>query len=898
MGAFKPHADETHDLGSTTARWKDVHADRLVISGENNLSTELTSEIGGPLSMSSNKIIDLADPIDPTDAATKGYVDGVTQGLSANDSVRVKDSVRVATTEAIELTPSITNSDSSTIYISSGDDPDLYDSFIGLTIDGVVLSQNDRILIKNGADPNNEGSVSNKWNGIYIHDGSDDNGMTLKLTRAVDFDAASEIEKGAHFFVEEGTVNADSGYVLTTDGPITIGTTELQFVQFSGAGQITSGTGLTKSGNTLSVSGISISEFADATIQTKTEVSAGGGVAGFIDNDTSLLTAAAIKQYIESQNFGSGSGDITGVNIIAGTGLSGSVNTASGAHTQTLSVNGHLEDIAGLSPNDNDFIVYDASADNGNGEYITANAESARDALGLGSISTQDSDSVSITGGIITGLSNLEVAGENTSKLKLYHSSIYKDNGPEIEFRRYNSEGLESLDNLGEIWFKGSENNSNFYSSAAIICEADGSWAPGTSHPGSLVFYTTQTDSIQEVLRLDSYQNATFANDVSIGGTLNAGEAILESDDSEIGTLTLAPGSITASSGNITFDNEHLSTEGSITAESGFIGPRIHASLPHPVYSSGLVASSDGSIVFLVDQNADPSKPSTGLTFYKNSFSSSNKFTEIDADGELTLYGNSIVNCDKIKIKEPVNILLDSLAQNGLHLVSASNDYDIWSIYRSGSLLGFARTTDGTNFSQIGYINPSSPPNQIDFTGQHRSIAAEPASISTDDIGKIVVSSGSYNNLSAENQSKPSIDESLPTIMLSSTRKDKKVYGVISSLEDPSETTRQYNIGIFGSILEKNGQDDNRVIVNSVGEGAIWVCNINGNLENGDYITTCEVSGLGMKQDDDLLHNYTVAKITQDCVFDLDATNYDVVEFVHEGQTYRKAFVGCTYHCG
>ena len=76
------------------------------------------------------------------------------------------------------------------------------------------------------------------------------------------------------------------------------------------------------------------------------------------------------------------------------------------------------------------------------------------------------------------------------------------------------------------------------------------------------------------------------------------------------------------------------------------------------------------------------------------------------------------------------------------------------------------------------------------------------------------------------------------------------------------------------------------------------MCNINGNLENGDYITTCEVPGYGMLQDDDLLHNYTVAKITQDCTFELDNPNYDCVEFEHEGQTYRKAFVGCTYHCG
>ena len=87
-------------------------------------------------------------------------------------------------------------------------------------------------------------------------------------------------------------------------------------------------------------------------------------------------------------------------------------------------------------------------------------------------------------------------------------------------------------------------------------------------------------------------------------------------------------------------------------------------------------------------------------------------------------------------------------------------------------------------------------------------------------------------------------------------------------------------------------EGDERVIVNSLGEGAIWITNINGNLENGDYITSSTAAGLGQKQDDDVLHNYTVAKITQDCDFSSGE------EFEHNGNTYKKQFVGCTYHCG
>ena len=73
------------------------------------------------------------------------------------------------------------------------------------------------------------------------------------MTRATDANADAEVTSGMFTFVEEGTVNADSGFVLTTDGSITVGSTSLSFAQFSGAGQITAGDGMSKTGNTLDV---------------------------------------------------------------------------------------------------------------------------------------------------------------------------------------------------------------------------------------------------------------------------------------------------------------------------------------------------------------------------------------------------------------------------------------------------------------------------------------------------------------------------------------------------------------------------------------------------------------------------------------------------------------------
>ena len=196
------------------------------------------------------------------------------------------------------------------------------------------------------------------------------------------------------------------------------------------------------------------------------------------------------------------------------------------------------------------------------------------------------------------------------------------------------------------------------------------------------------------------------------------------------------------------------------------------------------------------------------------------------------------------------------------------------------------------NGSSRGYLLSGSDVDQITFTGQHKNIPLAGSSQNyKNHIGKIVISTGTYYNLNKDiSKESPTINESLPKIALSTTINDKKVWGVVSSAEDSTSTTREENSGVFVSTIEK---EDDRVWVNSVGEGAVLITNINGNLENGDYITTSAIEGLGMKQDDDLLHNYTVAKITQDCNFATGTT-----DIIHNGTTYKMKLVGCTYHCG
>ena len=114
-----------------------------------------------------------------------------------------------------------------------------------LTVDGVATVLNDEILVKDEA--------TGSDNGVYVVTTEGTGGVAFILTRRTDFDQDAEVTAGAHLFVAEGTTLSDTGWVLSTDDPITVDTTALTFVQFSSAGVIIAGDGLLKTGNTLDV---------------------------------------------------------------------------------------------------------------------------------------------------------------------------------------------------------------------------------------------------------------------------------------------------------------------------------------------------------------------------------------------------------------------------------------------------------------------------------------------------------------------------------------------------------------------------------------------------------------------------------------------------------------------
>ena len=245
----------------------------------------------------------------------KTYVDSVANGLD------VKASVRVATTA--NLAASYNNGAGTLTASSNG----------AIAIDGVTLSTNDRVLVKDQS--------TAAQNGFYKVTATGGAGSAFVLTRTPDADAASELTAGAFTFTEEGTANADNGYVLSTNGAITLGTTSITFEQFSGAGQIAAGNGLTKTGNTIDAVGTSnrISVSANAI-----------DISNAYVGQTSITTLGTIT-----------TGTWNGTAIAVGSGGTGLTSIAKGSVLVANSAN-TLSALDGGGSNDG-FLAYTASSD-------------------------------------------------------------------------------------------------------------------------------------------------------------------------------------------------------------------------------------------------------------------------------------------------------------------------------------------------------------------------------------------------------------------------------------------------------------------------------------------------------------------------------------------------------
>ena len=361
-----------------------------------NNSVNLVPTGTGTVDVANKRITSVAEPTQSTDAATKNYVDAVKTGLDP------KDSVRVATISALTVTYANGSSGVGATLTNAG-------TQAAITIDSIVLSSGDRVLVKDQA--------SALQNGIYTVTTVGTASTNWVLTRSVDADQNLEVTPGAFTFVEEGTVNANNGFVCTATGTITIGTTNIPWVQFSGAGQVIAGDGLTKSGNTLNVVGTAnrISISADAVDIASTYV-----------GQTSITTLGTIGTGTWQGTVVAGQYGGTGVNNSGKTITLGGNLTTSGAFTTTLTatanttvtlpVTGTLATLAGTESLSNKTIT----ASSFSGTTITASGAIAytgtTDATALGSANVVNSGGLSVAKSMYIGL-NITGAGAATSTL-------------------------------------------------------------------------------------------------------------------------------------------------------------------------------------------------------------------------------------------------------------------------------------------------------------------------------------------------------------------------------------------------------------------------------------------------------------------------------------------------
>ena len=264
LGTATPNAiaGVTGSAGSATTPSKEDHTHAFTPAAD--------------LSMAGFKLTNVATPAADTDAANKGYVDSVAQGLDT------KASVVAATT---------TNGTLATAFAN------------GQVVDGVTLATNDRILIKNQTDAT--------ANGIYTVNASG------APTRSTDMDAGSEFPS-AYVFVEQGTVNADTGWVCTNNAPVTLGSTNITWTQFSGAGTYTANNGVVLNGSVFSFApesgkglqtgasgaAIKLATTSGLNVTTDLAVGAGNGIS-VLTNTVAIDSAVVVSKYAASVGDGS-----------------------------------------------------------------------------------------------------------------------------------------------------------------------------------------------------------------------------------------------------------------------------------------------------------------------------------------------------------------------------------------------------------------------------------------------------------------------------------------------------------------------------------------------------------------------------------------------------------------
>ena len=420
-------ANSSVTLGSTTvslggtsltlAGVQQLDVDNIRIDGNTISATDVNGGISldpngtGHVSVNNSRIENLAEPVNPQDAATKAYVDSVAEGLHVHAAAHVATGDTLA-----NITGGSVTYDNGTAGVGA-----TLTLGTALTIlDGHTLQNGDRILVKNQANA--------AHNGIYTWA----TGGTV-LTRATDFDTALEIAGGDFVFVDQGTNYGNTGWVCSTEVN-TVGSDAVTWIQFSGAGTYLAGTGLVLDGSTFNInlatnSGLLITSDelqVNSTIAGNGLTFSNGVIAVGGTSDRITVTADAVdiaSTYVGQASITTlgtiSSGTWNGSTIGIGYGGTGAT-TESGARSNlglaigvdVQAYDAELAAIAGLSSAANKLPYFTGSGTAALADFTSfgrslvddADASAGRTTLGLGTIATQNSNNVSITGGTIDNI--------------------------------------------------------------------------------------------------------------------------------------------------------------------------------------------------------------------------------------------------------------------------------------------------------------------------------------------------------------------------------------------------------------------------------------------------------------------------------------------------------------
>ena len=419
VGTITGLATPTNSSDAATKGYVDT-ADALKL----NLSGGTMS---GAIAMGTNKITGLGTPTADADAVTKSYVDAIAQGIDA------KASVVAASTANLTL---------------SG----------AQTIDGVSVIAGDRVLVKD--------QTTTSANGIYLC-------ASGSWTRTTDADTYSELI-AAYTFVEGGTVNANNGFICTIVAGGTLGTTPITFAQFSGAGQVTAGTGMSKTGNTLNVNtassarivvgadeidlattGVTASTYKSVTVDTFGRITAG-------TNPTTISGFGITDAYTKTE---------------VDTSLSGKLSTTGGTMSGAIAMG--TSKITGLGdPTNNQDAATKTYVDGILGSATSAATSAAAAATSASNASTSASNASTSAGNASTSATN--AAASATSASNTYDEFDDRYLGSKASAPSVDNDGNALL--TGALYWNTSTNN--------LFVWTGSTWANAAFTAGSFVTLT------------------------------------------------------------------------------------------------------------------------------------------------------------------------------------------------------------------------------------------------------------------------------------------------------------------------------------------------------------------------------------------------------------------------